>query len=426
MLDERETGDMASYSTKAECLVRDLDRNCKDDDNVKVIGEKLSNIAHTDEEQMVKFLKNEEAQTILVKLLYDVSILHPDQAHIFWHVIAQQYLVCQKRFKVGCMQVLKIFAKSGRLFETLPIFERAFIKNDVMLLKAMAEVRSNLGKDPIWRENYDEKADYAHMEEDKVELFVNYICSGTLNEVMMSVSLNDLMIMMMGHDALKRRFWKEHGIDKFSNLLEKLHKENRTCETDFEPVTTCIRILDSAMTIVSENPSLCEGSDMKHMCAVVFEVLKSRKECSKTSASSILLLVKLVRIENLKKHLLYLGFRELIQEVQNIDLTKVEVLQYCGMFLMMTSPSRMIHDDDDSSSSLASNASSAQNIEQNRSGRSRKARTEKRSDRKNSVRERTVRPPPRRETADSSTGGDRQRSFRNKENHLRSTQGEEK
>lgn len=118
---------MGSYVTEAECLVRDLDRNRKDEEHVKAEGEKLRNIAHTDEEQMVEFLKN-EAQIVLVKLLYDVSSSHPEQAHIRWHIISQQYVVCRKRFKVGCMQVLKIFARSGRLLETLPIFERAFKK----------------------------------------------------------------------------------------------------------------------------------------------------------------------------------------------------------------------------------------------------------------------------------------------------------
>lgn len=417
---------MCSYTTEAERLVCDLDRNHKDEEHIKAVGEKLSNIAHNDEQQMVEFLKNEEAQTVLVKLLYDVSISHPDQAHIFWHIISQQYVVCRKRFKAGCMQVLKIFAKSGRLFETLPIFERAFQKNDVLLLKAMADVRTNLGKDPVWRVSYDEKAKYAQMEEGKVKMFVTYICSGTLNQEMLSMALNDLMIMMMGHDALKLCFWKEQGIEKFSKLMQKLHNSNDTDEFDLEHMTTCLRIIDSAMVIISENPSLSKCDDIKCMCMMLLEVLKSKKGSPEICASSVPLLVKVVTTTNLAKHLVDLGFRELVQDVQSTHVTHLELFQSCGMFLMTTSPSQLLHEDDDSSSSLASNANSTHNSGRNRSGRSKKTIKDKRTDRKTTVRERTVRPPPRRNSTCSSPRKGTEESVRSKNSTFQTTQETEK
>lgn len=156
-----------------------------------------------------------------------------------------------------------------------------------MLMKAMADVRTNLGKDPVWRVHYDEKANYAHMEEGKVKLFMNYICSGTLNKEILSMSLNDLMVMMMGHDTLKRCFWKEHDIIKFSKLLENWHKVNESNGSDLEPVTTSFRILDSAMVVISDNPNLSDGGDIKYMCSVVFEVVKSKKWCSEICTSSV-------------------------------------------------------------------------------------------------------------------------------------------
>lgn len=384
---------MGNFDTEAERLVRHLDLNREEEEIAKAVGEKLSIIAGTDEEQMVEFLQNEEALTIFIDLFFDISLLHPDQAHLFWYVLSQQYLVSQKRFKIGCMQVLKVVGKSGRMSESFRVLEMALDNNDVRMMKVIADVRTNLGKDPVWRVCYDEKADYAQMEMHKIKLLVSHICDGKLNDEMMLMSLEDLMVTMMGHDVLKRCFWKEQGIDKFSKLLREPHEEDKIGRSHNERVTFCLKILDSAIAIVSDNPNLVENGDIKFMCGVVFEVLKSKKECSEISRSSISLFVKVVTATNLGKYLVDLGSRKLAEEVQAQHDTHPEVVQLCGMFLMMTSTSQLSKDDAYSSFTDAPSGCGSKNRPPNRSGRSRKTNLDKRSERRLSMRERTVRPP---------------------------------
>lgn len=105
------------------------------------------------------------------------------------------------------------------------------------------------------------------------------------------------------------------------------------------------------------------------------------------------MLVKVAKLTTLGKHLVNLGLRELVQDVQTKQTTHLELVQLCEMLLMMTSPSQLLQDDQDSSSSLLSNESDIKKSRSNRPGRSSKSSMDKRSERKASVRERTVRPP---------------------------------
>lgn len=91
--------------TETERLVGLFVKDYREAENVKTTGKMLRTITDTNEEQneeqMVEFLTNEDVISLFMALLFDVSALHPEHAHLFWHVLNQQYIVCQKRFKTG-------------------------------------------------------------------------------------------------------------------------------------------------------------------------------------------------------------------------------------------------------------------------------------------------------------------------------------
>lgn len=85
---------MNHFETEAECLVRYLDQHWKDEEISKQVGEKLCTIADTDEGQLVELLNNEEALTIFLGLLADVSAAHRSQAYLFWHSFPVPTICC--------------------------------------------------------------------------------------------------------------------------------------------------------------------------------------------------------------------------------------------------------------------------------------------------------------------------------------------
>lgn len=197
---------MASWVTKFEQLIQLLSNDCKEVENAKAVGEKLWEITDTHEEQVAEILKIDEAVTAFIGLMFDISSLHPEQAYYYWHVLSKQYRLCQKHLKAGCMQVRKWVARTNRTLETLAVFEAAFQKNDLQMLKLLTGIRSLVEKDAMWPFHYDDKSDYAQPELGKIKLFIDYISAGSLNDDMLMCSLNDLLLMMMGQDALKHCF----------------------------------------------------------------------------------------------------------------------------------------------------------------------------------------------------------------------------
>lgn len=323
--------------TEAERLVHLLHKDYKEPEKVETIGKILRSIADSDEEQMVEFLKNEDAITIFIGLLFDISALHPGHAYLFWHVLNQQYKVCQKRFDNGCMQVLQCAAKTNRMMEALPVYEGAFKRNDLRLLKILTMLRDTVGKDAMWRLHYDDESEYAQLEFGKVKLFVKYICKCRLTKDMFFYSLNDLMTTMMGQDALKYCFCKQRGISRFGKLLGKWNSHNHNGKND-DYIILCLRILDSVILIVPKHQRFAEGEDIKNMCRTVLEVLTSRKNDLPIVQAGISLVVKVIKLStSFSMQVLELGYKELVRELQGTHAGQAEISKLCAMFLSMTS-----------------------------------------------------------------------------------------
>lgn len=73
----------------------------------------------------------------------------------------------------------------------------------------------------------------------------------------------------------------------------------------------------------------------------------TRKECIETAHATITLIVNVAKLStNLGKYVVELGFRETVQELQTKKFWNVELSQICSIFLMMTSPSQLLENDD--------------------------------------------------------------------------------
>lgn len=74
------------------------------------------------------------------------------------------------------MQVLQCPAKTNLMMETLPVYEGAFKRNDLRLLKILTKLRDIVRKDAMSRLHYDDESEYAQLEFGKIKLFVKHIC----------------------------------------------------------------------------------------------------------------------------------------------------------------------------------------------------------------------------------------------------------
>lgn len=381
-------------------LIDNLVESWTDKTQVEIIGRQLQNIIGKDDRQTLAFLKNNEAVENYISVHFKI-VLKYEFRNIFDKLFLSLFSACARLMQTTSY-LFRFMNNPQTCKQVCKLWELMLRKNLTQFMKTQLSIREMVGHDVSYRLSTPKQSPLESAANEKIKLYIEYLSVGSLTSEMSCLVLKDCLASVVGNDKLKTTFCTEDGLCTICGLICDTNNETESDDDVDDKLYNCCSIVSSVLELLTEHPTMVSDDHMICVCKTVLPLLQWDDMTVKVIEVVINILLKVLKLSRtLAKHLVEdLNGRLFVEACSAKYEYHIEVYQLCATFLLLSSPRHL------------ESVTFEENCEPIATWKRERPRVRSKSkgkERRETIRDRTVRPPTRRS---HSTSSDRLNPFR--------------